>query len=236
MDSKYLLSKGIYKGIVNDMMSIFNTEELIDIFTGSEADYHHVISRRATHLASNRKGGVYGAGLQEHTFLNMFSIREYIRCTDDDDERMELIELIRHYKDIYGFLEIYLKDFDYAEKLSRIGIPRITQRIVNQLRRNKNQPINLYFFHPEIYLKIEWSQVNPDITESIIEYVDNTYRYTGIANTNTLKAIELIREYYLSQADPRYKELLYGTSDVIVPDLWDNLPPNKEMLDMLLHI
>ena len=34
MDSKYLLSKGIYKGIVSDMMSVFNTEELIDIFTG----------------------------------------------------------------------------------------------------------------------------------------------------------------------------------------------------------
>jgi hypothetical protein len=126
-----------------------------------------------------------------------------------------------------------LKDFDYAEKLSRVGIPRITQRIVNQLRRNKNQPINLYFFHPEIYLNIEWSQANPDITESIIEYVDNTYRYTGSANTNTLKAIELTREYYLSRADPRYKELLYGTSDAIVPDLWDNLSPNKEMLDML---
>ena len=228
MDSKYLLSKGIYKELVDDLLYFYTIPQLISILIGSKEEY-----RRAL-IAANTS--FLAPGARQFSTLDPLSIRSYIlEAIRSDKVRSNIIDMIRSGDGFYDFMELYLKDYDYAKRLTDLYDHRTIQKIVHELKIREGLETNLFFFHPHIYHRVSWmyNKYNHHlpVVESLLKEQDKF-----VINKNLSTAIEMNRDYYISKADIRYKKILFTTTDRIIPELWYNVPIDVGLLDMFLYV
>lgn len=167
----------------------------------------------------------------------MGAIFRYINDTLPEFERTRVITMLYRDRDFYGFMEQYLSEYDRVCKMMRYDPDNTHQvhRAMAVLKENVGRNINLHYFHPDIFRKMQWYMKELDVSLPVIESIQLLQKEQSI-DSSLYTAIEMTKKHFLSMLSDGEKHVLFNIADAVDPDVWDNVVFDWTTLDMITQI
>ena len=229
MDNQYPLCNGEYRDVIDGILSNFT----IDSFIGAVT-----LTSTENSIAINSSFGAFGDPTPSTQGKNRVgAIFRYINDTLPEFERTRVITMLYHDRDFYGFMEQYLSEYDRVCKMMRCDPDNTHQvhRVMAVLKENVGRNINLHYFHPDIFRKMQWCMKELDVSLPVIESIMLFQKEQSI-DSSLYTAIEMTKKHFLSMLSDGEKHVLFNIADAVDPDVWDNVVFDWATLDMITQI
>ena len=229
MDNQYPLCNGEYRDVIDGILSNFT----IDSFIGAVT-----LTSTENSIAINSSFGAFVDPTPSTQGKNRVgAIFRYINDTLPEFERTRVITMLYHDRDFYGFMEQYLSEYDRVCKMMRYDPDNTYQvhRAMAVLKENVGRNINLHYFHPDIFRKMQWCMKELDVSLPVIESIQLLQKEQSI-DSSLYTAIEMTKKHFLSMLSDGEKHVLFNIADAVDPDVWDNVVFDWATLDMITQI
>lgn len=229
MDNQYPLCNGEYRDVIDGILSNFT----IDSFIGAVT-----LTSTENSIAINSSFGAFVDPTPSTQGKNRVgAIFRYINDTLPEFERTRVITMLYHDRDFYGFMEQYLSEYDRVCKMMRCDPDNTHQvhRAMAVLKENVGRNINLHYFHPDIFRKMQWCMKELDVSLPVIESIQLLQKEQSI-DSSLYTAIEMTKKHFLSMLSDGEKHVLFNIADAVDPDVWDNVVFDWATLDMITQI
>lgn len=229
MDNQYPLCNGEYRDVIDGILSNFT----IDSFIGAVT-----LTSTENSIAINSSFGAFGDPTPSTQGKNRVgAIFRYINDKLPEFERTRVITMLHHDRDFYGFMEQYLSEYDRVCKMMRYDPDNTHQvhRAMAVLKENVGRNINLHYFHPDIFRKMQWCMKELDVSLPVIESIQLLQKEQSI-DSSLYTAIEMTKKHFLSMLSDGEKHVLFNIADAVDPDVWDNVVFDWATLDMITQI
>lgn len=229
MDNQYPLCNGEYRDVIDGILSNFT----IDSFIGAVT-----LTSTENSIAINSSFGAFGDPTPSTQGKNRVgAIFRYINDTLPEFERTRVITMLCHDRDFYGFMEQYLSEYDRVCKMMRCDPDNTHQvhRAMAVLKENVGRNINLHYFHPDIFRKMQWYMKELDVSLPVIESIQLLQKEQSI-DSSLYTAIEMTKKHFLSMLSDGEKHVLFNIADAVDPDVWDNVVFDCATLYMITQI
>lgn len=229
MDNQYPLCNGEYRDVIDGILSNFT----IDSFIGAVT-----LTSTENSIAINSSFGAFGDPTPSTQGKNRVGvICRYINDTFPESERTRVITMLYHDRDFYGFMGQYLSEYDRVCKMMRYDPDNTHQvhRAMAVLKENVGRNINLHYFHPDIFRKMQWCMKELDVSLPVIESIQLLQKEQSI-DSSLYTAIEMTKKHFLSMLSDGEKHVLFNIADAVDPDVWDNVVFDWATLDMITQI